>query len=646
MLLSCSNICKQFGENILFQNLSFTLDDSERVALVGANGTGKTTLIKIITGEYLADSGEAVLQKTATLGYLPQEPNIESDKTIYDELICVRKDILDMENVLRDLEEQMNTTEDSDLEKLIERYHNVQEEFEKLDGYAYRSHVQGIINGLGFDKESNTTPISALSGGQKTRVALGKLLLLQPDLLILDEPTNHLDLDSIQWLENYLLGYKGGILLVSHDRFFLDKVVSKVVEIDSKKCRTYTGNYTDYAKKHQEILHSMIKSYENYQREVEHQKKVIEKLRQFNREKSIKRAESREKMLDKMEVVERIDDSVNTINFKLTPAKISGNDVLHVEDFSKSFDDVRLFSQVNFDIRRGEKVAIIGKNGTGKTTLLKILSQQILPDEGYAKFGANVEIGYYDQEHNTLSDHKSIFDEIHDAFPDLDNSKIRNVLASFLFTGDDVFKTIDQLSGGEKGRVSLAKLMLSSANFLLLDEPTNHLDIDSKEILENVLKEYEGTLLFVSHDRYFVDKVATRILDLTENRILNYDGNYSYYLAKKDVVENRYLGDTKGSETKKVSAAKLDWAEQKERDSKLRKLENSYKKVEKEIEKLEAEIEKIDEELALPENAYNSAKLNELSEKRSSLENSLETAMEEWEESAEKIEVFKAEYGL
>ncbi len=643
MILACSHINKKFNDEILFSDVTFHINDKERAALVGSNGTGKTTLLRIIMGEQPADGGEVILAKDRTVGYLPQQQGYHSDNSIYEELLEVKSDIVELDRRIRATEHKMQDSEGAELEELLTKYHALQTEFESKDGYALKSQIMGIINGLGFSEGEMDQCINTLSGGQKTRVALGKLLLLEPDLLILDEPTNHLDLTSIQWLETYLSGYKGSVLIVSHDRYFLDRISEKVIELDNKRATVFSGNYSDYAKKKEALRRALLKQYENYEREVRHQEAVIEKLRSFNREKSIRRAESREKMLAKMTPVERPAETDRTIHFTLTPEKTSGNDVLFVENFSKSFGTNQLFDQVSFEIHRGERVAIIGKNGTGKTTLLKILCELEQADTGTARFGTNVELGYYDQEHAVLSDDKTIFDEIHDDYPYLTNTRIRNILAAFLFTGDDVYKKISLLSGGEKGRVSLAKLMLSNANFLLLDEPTNHLDINSKEILEDALIHYTGTVLYVSHDRYFIDKTATKILDLTGHRLLSYDGNYAYYLEKKPIIENLYLTpETVSPFTEQTkSKAKLDWREQKEREAKRRKLENTYKAAEDKIQELEDHISSIEEEMSLPEYASDVAKLTELSREKEILEDELETAMEEWEKNAELLEQFQ-----
>ena len=640
MILACNHIEKKFNDETLFSDVSFHINEHECTALVGVNGTGKTTLLRIIVGELPADNGDVILAKDTSVGYLPQQQGYHSDKSIYDELWEVKKDIVALEREIRTMEETMQTASGEELNTLLERYHRMQTEFEAKDGYACKSQIMGIINGLGFVGNDIDKSINTLSGGQKTRVALGKLLLLEPDLLILDEPTNHLDLASIQWLETYLSNYKGSVLIVSHDRYFLDRIADKVVELDHGKATVFKGNYSDYAQKKELLRRDAIKQYENYQQTVRHQEQVIEKLRSFNREKSIKRAESREKMLEKMTPVDKPVTEQKSMHFSLVPEKESGKDVLRVENFRKSFGDLHLFQGVSFELFRGERVALIGKNGTGKTTLLKMLCELEAPDQGTAVFGTNVELGYYDQEHNVLHEEKTIFDEIHDDYPDLNNTKIRNVLAAFLFTGDDVYKKISLLSGGEKGRVSLAKLMLSKANLLLLDEPTNHLDIDSKEILEDALNHYTGTVLYVSHDRYFIQKTATRILDLTNEHILSYDGNYDYYLAKKDLVESRYLGSTTEvtPKTETPSTAKLDWKEQKEREAKKRKIEAAYEKAENEIQKLEELIEETDAQIALPEYASDVAKLTELSKQKEQYEAELETAMEEWEKAAQALE--------
>ncbi|MBO5487583.1 MAG: ABC-F family ATP-binding cassette domain-containing protein, partial [Eubacterium sp.] len=590
-----------------------------------------------------ADEGEVIRGKNTTIGYLPQQQGYHSENSIYEELLAVKSDVIEQDREIRALEEKISQSEGAELDKLLNRYHLLQTSFESGEGYTYKSKVLGVIHGLGFGGDTMHKCINHLSGGQKTRVALGKLLLSEPDLLIMDEPTNHLDMESIRWLENYLNNYRGSVLVVSHDRYFLDRIAEKVVEIDNGKVTVFPGNYSSYAQKKEILRETLIHQYYNQQQEIRHQEEVIAKLRQFNREKSIKRAESREKMLDKIDRLEKPVEYTKTMSFQLTPSKISGNDVLQVENFAKSFENNLLFENINFEIKRGEKIAIIGQNGTGKTTMLKMICGMEPVDEGTATAGANVEIGYYDQEHNVLHDEKTIFEEIQDDYPDLNHTAIRNVLAAFLFTGDDVFKPIHLLSGGEKGRISLAKLMLSKANFLLLDEPTNHLDITSKEILETAINNYTGTVLYVSHDRYFINKTATRILDLTGHKLLSYPGDYSYYLEKKETMEKIHLDDNSASTRHSLAhtgntSSKMDWKAQKEQEAKKRKLENAYKKAETEIEELENRIASIDEEMALPENATSVARLTELTKEREEKEAALTDAMEQWEQLALELE--------
>ena len=498
MILSCNNISKSFGTDVIIKSCSFNIEDHEKAAIVGINGAGKSTLLKIITGIEPADTGLVTLAKDKTLGYLSQQQNLNSDNTIYDELLSVKQYILDMEAQLRNIENQMKSADDTALETLMKKYSDLNHEFELNNGYAYKSEITGVLKGLGFAEEDFTLNVNTLSGGQKTRVALGRLLLSKPDIILLDEPTNHLDMESISWLENYLLNYSGAVLIVAHDRYFLDKIVSKIIELDNGNATVFSGNYTDYASKKAILRNMQLKEYLNQQREIKHQEEVITKLKQFNREKSIKRAESREKMLNKMEFVDKPEILNDKMDIKLEPNVISGNDVLTVDNLTKGFDGTVLFDNICFQIKRGERVALIGSNGTGKTTILKLINGIIPADSGSIYLGAKVNIGYYDQEHHVLDPDKTIFDEIRDAYPDLNNTQIRNTLAAFLFTNEDVFKYIKDLSGGERGRVSLAKLMLSNANFLILDEPTNHLDITSKEILENALNSYTGTVLFVS----------------------------------------------------------------------------------------------------------------------------------------------------
>ena len=628
MVLACNNISKSFGIDEIIKNASFNIEEREKAAIVGINGAGKTTHWRIIMGEYQADSGEVIIAKDRTIGYLAQHQKLSGDNTIYDELLSVKKDIIELEQKIRRLELEMHSKEGVELETVMEAYSKSTHQFELQNGYAYKSEVVGVLKGLGFDESDFEKKMNTLSGGQKTMVALGRLLLSKPDIIMLDEPTNHLDMNSIAWLENYLVNYDGSVIIVAHDRYFLDKVVTKVIEVERGIVSVFSGNYSDYAAKKKQLMDAKLKEYYNQQRDIKHQEEVIAKLKSFNREKSIKRAESREKLLDKIEVIDKPITEQETMHFKLEPAKESGNDVLSVEGLSKAFGGNRLFDNVSFEIKKGEKVALIGNNGTGKTTILKIINHIIDADAGKVKLGANVEIGYYDQEHNVLHMDKTAFDEIGDAYPDMTNTQIRNMLACFLFTGDDVFKKISDLSGGERGRVSLAKLMLSNANFLILDEPTNHLDIMSKEILESALNRYTGTVLYVSHDRYFINKTASRIMELSANTVTNYIGNYDYYLEKRDILAPK---EVKQVSSEKNTAVKDDWKAQKEEQAKLRKRQNDIAKIEKSIEQLEKDNSELDEQLALPEVYSDVKQLMKLNEKKQEIEKKLEKLYEDWE---------------
>ena len=637
MILSCQSICKSFGEKVILQDASFHIEEREKAALIGNNGAGKTTLLRIIMEEISADSGQVVIAKDKKIGYLAQYQDIHGHHTIYEELMTTKQYILDMEDKIRSLEQEMKYVAGDKLESLMNSYTRLTHQFELENGYAYKSEIVGVLKGLGFEEEDYGKQIENLSGGQKTRVALGKLLISKPDILLLDEPTNHLDMESIAWLETYLLNYPGAVFIVSHDRYFLDKVVTKIVEIEAAQMRMYEGNYSAYALKKAQLRDAQYKAYLNQQREIKHQEAVITKLRSFNREKSIKRAESRVKMLDKIQRIEKPIEIDNQMRISLEPRFISGNDVLTVEGLSKAFPGQTLFTDINFEIKRGERVALIGNNGTGKTTILKILNGIVAADAGRFTLGSKVQIGYYDQEHHVLHMEKTIFQEISDTYPTLTETEIRNMLAAFLFTGDDVFKLISSLSGGERGRVSLAKLMLSEANFLILDEPTNHLDIASKEILEEALNSYTGTVLYVSHDRYFINQTATRIMDLTNQAIVNYIGDYDYYLEKKDEMTRIYapVQETAAQEVKEnVSETKLTWQQQKEEQALKRKRENELKKVEARIEELEARDKEIDETMVLPDICTNVAECTKLSREKAAIAEELEGLYEKWEELA------------
>ena len=670
MILSCSNISKSFGTDSILNHVSFHIEEREKAAVVGINGAGKSTLLKIIVGELAPDEGSVVIAKGKTLGYLAQHQDLDSGRTIYDELLEVKRPIIEMEERLRTLEVNMKRSQGEELESLYQTYSRLSHEFELANGYAWKSEITGVLKGLGFLEEEFSKPVSTLSGGQKTRVSLGKLLLSKPDIILLDEPTNHLDMESIAWLENYLLNYQGTVVIVAHDRYFLDRVVTKVVELDNGSSTVFQGNYSAYSEKKAMLRASILKAYLNQQQEIKHQEEVITKLRSFNREKSIKRAESREKLLNKIERIEKPTEVNDAMNITLEPDIVSGNDVLTVRGLTKGFDGQTLFSDVDFEIKRGERIAIIGNNGSGKTTILKIINGILAADAGEIRLGSRVHIGYYDQEHHVLHSEKTLFQELSDTYPNMNNTQIRNVLAAFLFTGDDVFKLIGDLSGGEKGRVSLAKLMLSEANFLILDEPTNHLDITSKEILENALTHYTGTVLYVSHDRYFINKTATRILDLTHNTLVNYIGNYDYYLEKRDTMEQLFsaslAASSKPSENNSQAAAfaasgpvnaaslpwsgdrgnasssdsgdssgKTDWKQQKEEQARLRKRQNELKKTEDAIHQLETRDGEIDSLLCQEDVFSDVAKLMELNAEKQSIAGQLEELYEKWEELAE-----------
>ncbi|EHO54339.1 ABC transporter, ATP-binding protein [Lachnospiraceae bacterium oral taxon 082 str. F0431] len=634
LILNATNISKSFGSNEIIKDATFLVNEHEKVAIVGVNGAGKTTLLKILTGEESADSGSITLAKDAKLGYLRQINNVDSALSIIDELYTVIEPILNMEKRMSQMQEDMKHLTGSELDELYSSYTALTHSYELMDGYAAKSRVVGILKGLGFEEIDFDRKINTLSGGQKTRVFLAKLLLEEPDIILLDEPTNHLDLRSIEWLESYLLNYKGAVIIVSHDRYFLDKIVSKVIDIENGNVQMYLGNYTDFSNKKQMLLDAKMKEYLNQQQEIKHQEAVITKLKQFNREKSIKRAESRQKQLEKIERVEAPQTYSENMRLSLDISKESGKDVLTVQNLSKSFDQKKLFWDINFEIKRGERVAIIGDNGTGKTTLLKIINGLLEPDTGEVIYGSNVSVAYYDQEHQVLHMDKTLFDELSDTYPDMTNTQIRNILAAFLFTGEDVYKKIADLSGGERGRVSLVKLMLSKANFLLLDEPTNHLDIVSKDVLENALNNFPGTVCYVSHDRYFINKTATRILDLTENRLLNYIGNYDYYIEKREAVEEAAnLTSTEQAEKPAdVSESKKEWIDNKTVQAQKKKLKNALNKCEKEISDIEDKLQSIDEEFANPENASNVGKLIELQKQKETLEKRLDKLMEDWEE--------------
>lgn len=666
MILSCQNISKSFGDKDVLKKVTFHINDHEKVALIGNNGAGKTTLFHIITKELDADDGEVAIKKDASIGYLSQHHDYTSTNTVYDELLVVKADVIRMEETLRRMEEEMKHLTEETLDAHMKAYHDKMHAFDLAGGYTYKSDIQGILRGLQFKEEDFNKPVSTLSGGERTRLLLGRILLEKPDLILLDEPTNYLDIESVRWLENYLLNVKNAVLVVSHDRYFINKIVSKVVEIEAGNSLCYEGNYEDFIAKKEVWLQSRLAAYENQQREIKHQEEVITKLRSFNREKSVKRADSRQKLLDRIERIDKPVEERADMQFTLSPTITSGNDVLAVENLAKSYGDRTLFSNVSFEIKRGEHIALIGQNGTGKTNILKIINGLIDADNGDVKLGTNVTIGYFDQQSRVLDENKTVFDEISDTYPKLTQTEIRNVLAAFLFTGDEVFQPIRSLSGGERGRVVLAKLMLSGANFLILDEPTNHLDMVSKEVLEEALNAYTGTVLYVSHDRYFINRTASRILHLDGCKVTSYQGDYDYFLEKSSQDAERsadYM--SKGSTTASVNTvsgnsasansafgasasvssgsndslqteAKLDWAKQKELQAAKRKRENQLAKTEKEIEELENKIAQLQEEMSKPEIASNSVKLQELCKECDAAQNKLDELYELWEELSEE----------
>lgn len=642
MILACNNIGKSFGTTKVLENVTFQINKNEKIAVVGMNGAGKSTLFKIIVGDLSADQGLVTLSKACVLGYLSQHEAVTSDNTVYDEMLSVKADIIKLEEDIRQLEIDIKSASGRQLEQMLETYSRLTSKFDSENGYAYKSEVVGVLKGLGFEEENFDNLVETLSGGEKARIALGKLLLNNPDILLLDEPTNHLDLETISWLESFLSNYKGAVLTIAHDRYFLDKFVTRVIEIENNKSSVFEGDYSTYSVKKAKQHETMIKHYINQQKELKRQEEVIKKLRSFNREKSVKRARSREKLLAKVDTIDKPYEFDSSMAIQFKPQISSGNDVLSVTDLSKSYDGLNLFTNINFEIKRGEHLAIIGNNGTGKSTILKIINKIAQADEGSIKIGENVHIGYFDQEQQSLNLEKNIFDEIQDKYPYLNNTSVRNILASFLFTNDDVFKQIKDLSGGERGRVALAKLMLSEANFLIMDEPTNHLDIASKEVLEKAINQYSGTVLYISHDRYFINKTAHRILELTNNTVINYLGNYDYYVEKKEEFKDIYLSDAinnkdLSNEISNLSSGKLDWHRQKEEQAQRRKLLNEYKDTEKKITKLEKSLEEIDKLLLLEDIYTNVEKLVELQNEKKEIDANLKILLDRWEELAEEL---------
>ncbi len=636
MILACNHIHKTFISNVILDDITFHIEDNEKIALIGMNGSGKTTLFRILAGELEADSGEITMSKNCSIGYLPQHVSVDSDQTVYEELTSVFHHLMKMEEDLREMESQISTGDPDKLDLLVQEYDQLRELFESQQGYIYKSLVRGVLTGLGLSDDVYHQPVSILSGGQKTRVALAKLLLQNPSVLLLDEPTNHLDINAIEWLEGFLKSYKGAIIIISHDRYFLDRIVTKVVEIEHHRSRIYPGNYSTFIKQKEANREIEKKQYQHQQEEIKRQEQVINQLRQFNREKSIKRAESREKQLDKVERIEKPMEVSDGMRLTLNPRTQSGQDVLSVENLSQSFDDLHLFSNMSFDVKRGDKIALVGPNGIGKTTLFRIIMETVVPSSGTVTLGTHVDIGYYDQEHQNLDESCTILEELQNTFPKATTGHLRNVLAAFLFTGDDVFKVISTLSGGEKGRVALSKIILSQANFLLLDEPTNHLDIQSKEILEDALKEFTGTVIYISHDRYFINKTATKVLEMSSTGMTTYLGNYDYYIQKK--LEHT---SQKPKEETIVSDSKDAWLKQKEVEAYIRRLEKELTDIENDIHTTEDTLASIDAQLCLEE-VYTDPELSEeYVNQQSQLKTNLENLYSKWEKASLTLEAEK-----
>ncbi|CEK36228.1 ABC transporter ATP-binding protein,Uncharacterized ABC transporter ATP-binding protein YheS,putative ABC transporter ATP-binding protein,ATP-dependent transcriptional regulator,ATP-binding cassette protein, ChvD family,ABC transporter [[Clostridium] sordellii] len=634
IVLSCNNLNKSFGIDTVLENISFTVNEGDKVGIIGVNGTGKTTLFKVLSGIYGYDSGDIYLGKGVEIGYLEQNTNFQSDKTIYEEVLEVFSDLMEMEKYIRNLEikisEESSNPHSKELDKLMNEYSHKLELFSELNGYGYKSEVKGILKGLGFSDEDMQTPINILSGGEKTRVLLSKLLLKNPSLLLLDEPTNHLDSDAIEWLEVFLKQYKGTVIIISHDRYFLDQVVNRVFEIHNKRLKTYNGNYSKFIELSKVEKELEVKKYEDQQKEIKKQEESIERLKAYGREKHLKRARSKEKMLDKVDVLDKPDVFRKKASIQFNPAVSSGNDVLEVKDLSMGYGERILFKDINFNIYRGEKVALIGANGIGKSTLFKIIMNEIVPLTGNTKLGTNVHVDYFHQEQKTLNLDNTIIDEIWNDHPNLNQTILRNMLGSFLFEDEEVFKKISTLSGGERARVAILKLILSNSNFLLLDEPTNHLDIDSKEVLEEALLNYTGTLFTISHDRYFLNTVVDKILVLDSEGITEYLGNYNYYMEKKKQALEMNTVEAVEEKTKtQLKDEKRKEREQREIEKKARVRRQN---IEKEIEEIEAKIEELDL-LMCQEDVYsNPEKSKEVSQNKSNLEENLNNLYEEWEQ--------------
>lgn len=635
IILSCKNISKSYGIRDILKNVTFSINEGDKVGIIGGNGEGKSTLFKIISKELSQDSGEVFIDRNKSIGYLTQHINLDLNNTIYDELNLVFKELLDIENRLSALEIKMRESYDENNatyhEKIIKDYTTLQDLYSIKGGYTYKGEISRVLKGLGFLEEDFSKVINTLSGGQKTRVSLCKLLLKNPDIILLDEPTNHLDLEAIEWLEDYLKNYKGTVLVISHDRFFLNSVTNNTFEIINGHVNCYNVPYTKFIDQRKKNYENQLKAYTLQQTEIKRQEAIIEKFRSFNREKSIRAAESREKALDRMDKIDIPDKEKEASKIKFEASIKSGHDVLHIDNLAKSYGDNNLFSNLNFDLKRGEKVALIGENGRGKTTLFKIILDNLSPDNGKVILGTNVNIGYYDQEQSNLNLNKTILDEVWDEFPNLTTSKLRGVLASFLFTGDDVFKVINTLSGGEKCRINLLKLMLSNSNLLLLDEPTNHLDIISREALEDALLSYDGTLLVISHDRYFLNKVINRILELNKVGVKEFLGNYNYYQEKK-TNPNRFESLEELANGKTKTQLKDERKKKKELEKEEKNLKLKIKNVEDKISNNEDKLTYLHEQLCLEEVYSSPSESERINKEIKALEEEISLLYEEWEE--------------
>ena len=634
IVLSSKDLNKSYGIDVVLDKVTFNINEGEKVGLIGPNGAGKSTLFKILTGSLEQDHGDLFIDKSKTVGYLAQHLSLETTNTIYDELLTVFSDLLQLESKIKKLEQKMNEPYDSSKEeyhnKIIKEYTTLFEVYKNRGGYTYKGDINRVLQGLGFTEDDFNKSISILSGGQKTRVALCKLLLIKPDILLLDEPTNHLDLDAIEWLEEYLKSYKGTVIIISHDRFFLDSITTRTFELINGHVNCYNGNYSNCILEKEKNYEVQMKAFENQQKEIKRQEEIIERYRSFNREKSIKAAESRQKALDKVEKLQAPDKDPSASRISFETMIKSGNDVLHIENLSKSFGEKLLFRNLNLDLKRSDKTALIGANGRGKTTLFKMILNNINPDSGTIYLGKNVFVGYYDQEQSNLHLDKNILDEVWDDFPDMTVTQIRSSLAAFLFYGDDVFKKVGDLSGGEKCRINLLKLMLSKSNFLLLDEPTNHLDIPSREALEDALLSYDGTVLVISHDRYFLNKVVSKIYELKEDGVKEYLGNYSYYIEKKtNPLRFQQIQEQKGKSKTQIHAEKRKKREQ-EQLEKLHK--QQIKEVEEAISKNENDIAELQKQLCFEEVYSDFEKSESVNKQIIKLQDEVDSLYDKWEE--------------